>query len=92
MAEILGGVIGFYIFYALLAAIFKHRIGLIITATLAFLSGFFNAFIFQDFFMLITAIIGTTVVALVDSIQIRKDAAKKDNENKQDCEQDNKDE
>lgn len=78
MAEILGEIFGFYVFYAIFAGIFKHKVGLIIVATLSILGGIFTAVAQQSALMLISSLLGTTIVMLVEPIQIRKNAKKDD--------------
>ena len=78
MATILGGMLGFYIIYAIFAAGCKHKVGLIIAAVLSVGSGIATAAMGNPF-MIISSVIGIIIVALVKPIQIRKE---KDQESK----------
>lgn len=71
MFRLLGGMIGVYLVYALFAAIFKHKSGLIIAAVLNLLTGISFAVIQADYFSLLSAIGAIPVIYLVPNIQIR---------------------
>ncbi len=72
MVTILGGSLGFYIIYAIFAAIFKHKAGFIIAAVLSFGAGITTALTGNPF-MIISSVIGMIIVSFVKPIQIRKE-------------------
>ncbi|MBQ7642599.1 MAG: hypothetical protein IJS67_01735 [Clostridia bacterium] len=82
MAELFGMVVGYYLVYALFAAIFKHKWGLIVSGTLCFLSGVGNYVAFLNGNNLIATIIGVILVVSIKPIQIRN--GKKDSEKNED--------
>lgn len=63
-------VIGYYLFYALFAAIFKHEKGFQLTAPLMIASGIVGLFSL-NFVNIYAAGIAITVIAVIEPIQIR---------------------
>lgn len=66
-----GAIIGFYILYAIIAAISKHEIGLIIAGIIGVIAGIFAGVARGDYITLIGSIIGVLLVAFTVPIQIK---------------------
>ena len=73
MAEVLGGAIGFWLIYALLALAFKHKASWIITLILSIASGVAQISVFGDFLTLTSAIVAIFFIYFTDPLQIRSE-------------------
>lgn len=74
MGYVIGCVIAFWIFYALLALIVKHELSLIIITILGFIAGLGAAVYRGEYSTLVGTIIGALLVGLVVPIQVRSKA------------------
>lgn len=90
MAFILGYIVGVWLIYALLALVFKHKIGLVVSAVLFVFSGIMQA-IYGNGISLILSIIAVCIIGFVPPIQVRSERKKEwKNNRKQNSEQENR--
>lgn len=84
MILLLGGVIGFYLIYLILALIFKHKIGLIVATVLCVIAGICAAVYRRDPQTLLSVMIGAPIVVMAKPIQIRngRNSDKEDKDDK----------
>ena len=84
MILLLGGVIGFYLIYLILALIFKHKVGLIVATVLCVNAGIFAAIYRRDPQTLLSVMIGAPIVVMAKPIQIRngRNSDKEDKDDK----------
>ena len=84
MILLLGGVIGFYLIYLILALIFKHKVGLIVATVLCVIAGICAAVYRRDPQTLLSVMIGAPLVVMVKPIQIRngRNSDKEDKDDK----------
>lgn len=84
MILLLGGVIGFYLIYLILALIFKHKIGLIVVTVLCVIAGICAAIYRGDPQTLLSVMIGAPIVVMAKPIQIRngRNSDKEDKDDK----------
>ncbi len=71
MFIILGGMIVFWLIYALLACIFKHNISFIITTILRLIAGICSAIILGNYFTIIATIVASIFIYLCVPLQIK---------------------
>ena len=71
MFIVLGGMIGFWLIYALLACIFKHNISLIITTILGLGAGICSAIILGNYFTIIATVVASTLIYFCVPLQIK---------------------
>ena len=76
MAQLLGGMVGVWLIYALLSLCFKHKIGLLITAILSVASGFSQIWTAGNFFNLLAAILTIVCIYFIIPLQIRSERKK----------------
>lgn len=90
MAFILGYIVGVWLIYALLALIFKHKIGLVVSAALYIFIGILNVISENGVISLISSIIAICIIGFVPPIQVRSKRKKEwKNRRKQKSEQEN---
>ena len=84
MILLLGGVIGFYLIYLILALIFKHKVGLIVATVLCVIAGICAAVYRRDPQTLLSVMIGAPIVVMARPIQIRngRNSDKEDKDDK----------
>lgn len=84
MILLLGGVIGFYLIYLILALIFKHKVGLIVATVLCVIAGICAAVYRRDPQTLLSVMIGAPIVVMAKPIQIRngRNSDKEDKDDK----------
>ncbi len=70
--EIIGAMVGIYLFYALLALIFKHKAGIVTIAIFSIGGGLTGAIIQGYWGTLIAAAIAIPIIASWHKVQIRK--------------------
>ena len=84
MILLLGGIIGFYLIYLILALIFKHKVGLIVATVLCVIAGICAAVYRRDPQTLLSVMIGAPIVVMAKPIQIRngRNSDKEDKDDK----------
>ena len=75
MAGILGGTLGCWLLYALLALIFKHKIALIITFVIGMVGGIAMISV-GDISFIISSLIAIALIYFIVPIQVRSDKKK----------------
>lgn len=71
MGRLLGGMIAVYLIYALFAAAFRHKAGIIIAAIINLASGIVVLAFRGDYFTIMATICAISVIYYVPKIQIR---------------------
>ncbi len=71
MAFILGHTIGVWLIYALLALVFKHKIGLVVSSVLFIFIGIANVISDNGGISLLSSIIALCIIGFVPPIQVR---------------------
>ena len=71
MLQIIGGIIGFWAFYALIACFAKHKISLIIVGSIMIIAGISGGMVKGDYNTLIASIISIILIFLLPQFQVK---------------------
>ena len=74
MAMLIGGIIGFWLIYAIIALFAKHKISLIVTFVLGIISGIASLLAKGDYFSLISSVLAVIIIFLLVPIQVNSEA------------------
>lgn len=74
MLEYLGGALGFWLLYALIASFTKHKVSIIITALIGLLAGVSALIVRADSLTLISTILAVVLINVFAPLQIKSDA------------------
>ena len=76
MANILGRAVAVWLIYALLALVFKHKIGLVIASILFVAVGIIQMSLFGDFLTLMSSILAIILIHFIVPLQIESEKKK----------------